>query len=444
MQPQHLQPLAATEPMTTLEATGAAGSVPAVAPQTGVVRFIGDARAYWRLLIRGAALLMVTLGIYRFWLNTDMRRFLWSNTELAGHTLEYTGTARELLLGFLIAIAILVPLNVIFFLLMLYVGLTEFAGVAGFVFLTMFGNFAIYRARRYRLTRTIYRGVRCHQTGSAWRYAVCAIFWWSLNILTLGLLYPLLVTALERLKMRNTYFGNLGGRFEGSAGRLFVRGFFLWFLVMVPLFAGVWFAILATDWAALIAALGSGSPNAFASLDEMTHAAFGILIVAMTWVMIAGLVLYPAFQAMVWRWWTAGLRFGDISVSSRLRTGQVYRIYLRFIGYSFVFVLIASIMLGLLFAVAAGVGALVAKTTGVSGDEINAVLGGIVGIGGYVVIALGYSTIYQAVVRLGLWRTIWESLDMSNISALDRVSAEGIPSSAVGEGLADALNMGGI
>ena len=52
---------------------------------------------------------MVTLGIYRFWLATDIRRFLWSNTEIAGEALEYTGTALELLLGFLVAIALLIP-----------------------------------------------------------------------------------------------------------------------------------------------------------------------------------------------------------------------------------------------------------------------------------------------------------------------------------------------
>ena len=43
---------------------------------------------------------MFTLGIYRFWLTTDVRRFLWSNTDLSGETFEYTGTAVELLLGF--------------------------------------------------------------------------------------------------------------------------------------------------------------------------------------------------------------------------------------------------------------------------------------------------------------------------------------------------------
>ena len=81
----------------------------------GGVRFLGQRRSYWRLLIRGAVLLMVTLGIYRFWLATDIRRFLWSNTEIAGEALEYTGTALELLLGFLIAIAILIPVYTVIF-----------------------------------------------------------------------------------------------------------------------------------------------------------------------------------------------------------------------------------------------------------------------------------------------------------------------------------------
>ena len=58
------------------------------APTAPAGRFVGNPRAYWRLLIRGVALLAVTLGIYRFWFATDVRRFLWSNTEVSGETLE--------------------------------------------------------------------------------------------------------------------------------------------------------------------------------------------------------------------------------------------------------------------------------------------------------------------------------------------------------------------
>ncbi len=147
-------------------------------PAPNGARFAGPERAFWRLLTRGAMLLFVTLGIYRFWLATDVRRFLWSNTEIAGDGLEYIGTARELLLGFLIAIVLLVPVNVGFFLAAFSGGtLGQMAGTLAFAVLALFGQFAVYRARRYRLTRTVYRGLRFHQTGSAWRYAVCAIFW---------------------------------------------------------------------------------------------------------------------------------------------------------------------------------------------------------------------------------------------------------------------------
>src|SRR6187397_69079 len=213
-------------------------STPA-APINGA-RFTGNERAFWRLLIRGAALLFVTLGIYRFWLATDVRRFLWSNTEIAGDGLEYIGTARELLLGFLIAIALLVPVNVAFFLAALGRGLlSQISGLLALVVLALLGQFAVYRARRYRLTRTVYRGIRFHQTGSAWRYAVCAIFWWAMIAATLGLAYPFAQASLERFKMRNTYYGDLQGHFVGSGVRLFFRGILLWLIVVVPFMLGI-------------------------------------------------------------------------------------------------------------------------------------------------------------------------------------------------------------
>ena len=41
-------------------------------PLPGLVRFLGPEWAYWQLRIKGAALLLITLGIYRFWLMTDV------------------------------------------------------------------------------------------------------------------------------------------------------------------------------------------------------------------------------------------------------------------------------------------------------------------------------------------------------------------------------------
>src|ERR1700722_15518925 len=45
------------------------------------VHFTGAMRGFRRLIVRGALLQVVSAGIYRFWLTTDARRFLWANTE---------------------------------------------------------------------------------------------------------------------------------------------------------------------------------------------------------------------------------------------------------------------------------------------------------------------------------------------------------------------------
>src|ERR1044072_412157 len=208
----------------------------APAPPPNGARFLGDERAFWRLLTRGAFLLLVTLGIYRFWLATDGRRFFSDNTEIAGDGLEYIGTARELLLGFLIAIALLVPLNIVFFLSAFGSGwLSQLSGLLALILLALLGQFAVYRARRYRLTRTVYRGIRFHQTGAAWRYAICAIFWWAVIGVTLGLAYPFAQASLERFKLRNTYYGDLQGHFVGSATRLFFREVLFWVVIVLLL-----------------------------------------------------------------------------------------------------------------------------------------------------------------------------------------------------------------
>jgi len=411
---------------------------PASPPDGG--RFAAPEKPFWRLLIRGAMFLAVTLGIYRFWLATDVRRFLWSHTEIAGDGLEYIGTARELLLGFLIAVALLVPINVMFFLAAFSRGLLgQVAGTLALAVLALFGQFAVYRARRYRLTRTVYRGIRFHQTGSAWRYAICALFWWAMIGVTLGLAYPFAQASLERFKLRNTHYGNLQGHFVGSGTRLFFRGVLLWIVVVVPFVIGMMAAIGEVDWGALAEAIKRGGDD-LASRIESTNvgAAVSVAVIGVTWSITAAALLYPVFQAMVLRWWISGLRFGALTVASRLHTGAVYALYLRFMWIS----LLAGVTIGIAAAIGFALAALVGMAFG-EGIATQAFASAIL-IGSYVAVALAYSTIYQATVRLRLWKLSAETLELSGLEALDKVKAAGVASSALGEGLADALNVGGI
>jgi uncharacterized membrane protein YjgN (DUF898 family) len=299
----------------------------------------------------------------------------------------------------------------------------------------LLGQFAVYRARRYRLTRTVYRGIRFHQTGSAWRYAVCAIFWWATIGMTLGLAYPFAQASLERFKLRNTWYGDLQGHFAGSGLRLFFRGILFWLVVVGPLTLGLFAALGQVDWTAL----GRGSGDAMSRVEAAGVApALVFAALSVGWSVLAVAVLYPAFQAMVLRWWIAGLRFGELGVASHLSTRAVYAIYLRFMWIA----LVAGILFAIVVGVALAMTGLLALWLGKG--VLTELLSTALLIGSYVIVALAYSTIYQATVRLRLWKAGFESIELSALEVLERVNASGAAGSAVGEGLADALNVGGI
>ena len=154
----------------------------------------------------------MTLGIYGFWGRTEVRKRIWSSVRLAGEPLEYTGTGKELFLGFLFV------LGVVFVPLMLIGVGSQFAfgpkSPATFVvqavlyalFFYLVGV-AMYRARRYRLSRTNWRGIRGALVGNSWAYGWTS-FWTFL-------LLPAVVAAVA-LGLRYGVGPSIVGRFAGS------------------------------------------------------------------------------------------------------------------------------------------------------------------------------------------------------------------------------------
>src|SRR5438270_292397 len=63
---------------------------PPIPPREARLAFTGRRADFRRLVIRGTALELVTVGFYRFWLATDMRRHLWSNTAIEGYKMRHT------------------------------------------------------------------------------------------------------------------------------------------------------------------------------------------------------------------------------------------------------------------------------------------------------------------------------------------------------------------
>ena len=196
-----------------------------------------------RIALVNTLLAIVTLGFYRFWGKTRLRRYFWSHVAFEGEPLEYTGRAMELFLGFLIVIAILVPLFLVLgifdYLLTGEPRLRAGLGIVQFVVIVFLVNLAIFRARRYRLTRTQWRGIRGGQTGSAVRYGLTALGWLIVVMLSLGLAYPVMRTRLQRYRTENTWFGSIGLSFDGLARALFARWLMAW-LLFVPTLGLSW------------------------------------------------------------------------------------------------------------------------------------------------------------------------------------------------------------
>ena len=69
------------------------------------VRFTGSWREYLPIAATNVLLTIVTLGVYRFWATARQRRYLWSRTEVIGDRLEWSGTGKEMFIGFLMVMA---------------------------------------------------------------------------------------------------------------------------------------------------------------------------------------------------------------------------------------------------------------------------------------------------------------------------------------------------
>ena len=370
---------------------------PSPMPPPMPVAFSGGRGEFFDLAKRGAALEFVTLGFYRFWLLTDIRRHLWSNTLIDGDAAEYTGRGKELLIGFLVALAILVPIYLGYFLIGLEAEHYQaFASIPLIAFFFLFGQFAIYRARRYRLTRTVWRGVRFWMSGSGWIYALQASLWGVLMILTLGLIMPWRAAALERYKMRHSHYGDLQGSFEGRGWEFFKRGWWLWLLTPIALYV---------------------SPIAP--------------------------FIYAGYKAIEWRWWLSGVRFGGVRVESSLPKSALIGLYWKVVGW--------MALLGLVFfAYLALCAVLVAS---MSGEELmeffktpelmrSIPLLALAGLG-YLVLALAMNVVIRVYLTRDLWVTVLGSVNISGFEAAANVAARGDLANALGEGFADGLDVGG-
>jgi uncharacterized membrane protein YjgN (DUF898 family) len=210
--------------------------------------------------------------------------------RIDGEPLEYRGTGGELFRGFLI----------VFFLILLPMGLAGFAAslffdttgqglyqLAFWGVLLLLSGIGIHRARRYRLSRTRWRGIRGGLSGRSRGFAWTYLWTMLLVPVTLGWILPWRAVRLQKVLCNETRFGNNAFTFTGVAGPLYKRFWLVWFSAFVLIIAALVaiFAIVGFS----MASSGGGTPT----MRQLG----GGKIVAVVAVILGALLIYAMIRA---------------------------------------------------------------------------------------------------------------------------------------------------
>jgi len=375
-------------------------------------------------LIKNKIFSFLTLGIYRFWAKTHVRRILWDGVTIRNDRLEYLGRAKELFIGFLIAMIILMPI-------MLAAGLiTDLLAVAGpdplvigqimnFVFLYFFWQFARYRLWRYRLSRTSWRGIRFFLTGSGFKYALFVLLWTVATIVSLGWAYPWLQAFRLNYQLNNTQFGDTWFTYQGTAKGLFQI---------------YWPAILVTQAVLGISGYYLYSVEALALSNEATPVLNDDIFSSdpyAGWILgIGGLVVFLtlsvlAFAVRVWefRYLIEKTSFATARFSSSLTIRSILSIFLLLLGLAFVGYFGFAVVIYYLLTLASDAGVFILMI-------------------GFFIAYIAYDIVKMLFLIVPLVEAVSKSIKITNIDAFEHAAASARKSPKYGEGFADALDVG--
>lgn len=320
------------QPRPSTTAPGAPWS-PDLTPSRPV--YDGRLSELFAIYLRHLVLMILTLGWSRFWGRTRLRRYLWNHVSILGDRFEYRGRGRELLIGFLLALVMIVAWGGAMWLLWVYV-LHE-RPLASFGLFDMFSlsvaliGFPLafvghYAGLRYRFSRTRWRGIRCAMAGSAWAYGASATFLTFANAMTGQLLTPVVSVNLARPRISNARFGTLPFAFAGNAGDIYGRfiGYYFLNILAWVIAAGIVFAAIGGT----IEQLGL-SVEEFMELFSRPTARTVVIVVAIA---IAAYVVFSLLILPLRCWWQAYLfrylvshtRAGGVLFATAVTTRQMW------------------------------------------------------------------------------------------------------------------------
>ena len=198
--------------------------------------FHGSGGTLFGIYVVNILLAIATFGLYRYWGKVRIRRFMLSQTSFEGDRFAYHGTGKELLLGFVkVLLFVGLPITALSMLARLSGDKTIAIATQAFTSFLIFTfiPIAMVGARRYRMSRTSWRGIRFSFRGKAWEFVRIFATASLLSTLTLTLYYPFFQARQQSFMVSNSYFGRRPFRFDGQGRDLF-RAYLMALLLLVP------------------------------------------------------------------------------------------------------------------------------------------------------------------------------------------------------------------
>lgn len=257
--------------------------------------FHGSGGTLFGIHVVNTLLILVTLGIYYFWAKTRVRRYLAGQSEMQLDRFAYHGTAKELLLGTLKAIIVfglpVLLLNMIRDVLDVPVALKVVAGLISGSLIFVFFPVAVVGARRYRLSRMSWRGIRFSFRGRVWELVRIFIVGSFLTGVTLGLYYPVFLVQRQRFLVSHSYFGNERFGFTGREWDLF-GPFVVSLLLTLPTLGLCWVWYVARK------------RRFFWDHTDLGSARFSCHVTggALLWLWVVNVALLVATLGLAWPW----------------------------------------------------------------------------------------------------------------------------------------------
>jgi uncharacterized membrane protein YjgN (DUF898 family) len=290
-------------------------------------------------------------------------------------------------------------------------------------------GYATYRARDFRLSRSLWRGIRFDLRGNAIAYALRRFGWSLLMIPTLGLVYPWMGSSLWRYRWNNTWFGDQQFSIAGN-----------WRTIAGPFYAAYLLNVLAVG----------GTLGWIGSTGDLV--AMGGLVIPgpLGLVLCAACLLVFAFTLAFYRTRVASRMLSTVSIGEarlqvRLRAGALFWQFVLYAaavaGLLLVLLITGLVALGGVYAAAAasgqapdGAGMLAVFSSGTTNVALLIFV--------YLVVLGAFGMLAELILGVGWWRLLARGTVIENVDSLRKARREPEDRALIGQGLADALNVG--